>query len=127
MKSGKSFISKLVDFAALVTFVTLFALLQKILMLCPPVFKAVNKRRHKYGPMAKTGYAIEDYAEDFPKFSTLSIIFKRQYQRVFLANVRKGSQAPNPKVLSSDGNKEHNLLDFAKPGRPLVLNFGSCS
>ncbi len=41
--------------------------------------------------------------------------------------VKTGEQAPNPKVLSSDGTHEYNLLDFAKPGRPLVLNFGSCT
>lgn len=34
--------------------------------------------------------------------------------------------APNTKVISLDGWKHSRLLDFAKQGRPLVVNFGSC-
>ena len=35
--------------------------------------------------------------------------------------------APNPPVVKMDGVTQVNLLDLAKAGRPLVLNFGSCS
>ena len=38
-----------------------------------------------------------------------------------------GKPAPNPPVVKIDGVTQVNLLDFAKAGRPLVLNFGSCS
>lgn len=38
----------------------------------------------------------------------------------------KGAFAPNTRVIDFD-NKEHNVLDFLKDNRPLVLNFGSCS
>ena len=77
--------------------------------------------------MAKTGYDIEDYMDSFTNYSTLVTVFQRLYESVFYESVVQGGGAPNPKVLSSDGSKEHNLMDFAKAGRPLVLNFGSCS
>ena len=38
-----------------------------------------------------------------------------------------GKPAPNLQVVKMDGVTQVNLLDFAKAGRPLVLNFGSCS
>ena len=38
-----------------------------------------------------------------------------------------GEPAPNAKVISLDGKMKYQLLDFAKTGRPLVLNFGSCT
>ncbi|CAK8672160.1 unnamed protein product [Clavelina lepadiformis] len=37
-----------------------------------------------------------------------------------------GGKAPDMKVVDMNGD-EHNLLDFMKQDRPLVLNFGSCS
>ncbi|CAK8672162.1 unnamed protein product [Clavelina lepadiformis] len=37
-----------------------------------------------------------------------------------------GGKAPDVKVFDLNGD-EHNLLDFMKQDRPLVLNFGSCS
>jgi len=39
----------------------------------------------------------------------------------------KGAAAPNPKVVVLDSGEEVDLLSFAKVGRPLVLNFGSCT
>ncbi|KAF2347958.1 Iodothyronine deiodinase [Trinorchestia longiramus] len=38
-----------------------------------------------------------------------------------------GSPAPNPLVVELEGSRKRRLLDLAKSGRPLVLNFGSCS
>lgn len=38
-----------------------------------------------------------------------------------------GAEAPNPCVVSADGQLRSNLLDFAKKSRPLVVNFGSCT
>lgn len=37
-----------------------------------------------------------------------------------------GKQAPNINVISMD-KVEKKLLDFQKSGRPLVINFGSCT
>ena len=38
-----------------------------------------------------------------------------------------GYPAPNGSVLTQDGATRLNLLDAMKPGRPLVINFGSCT
>lgn len=43
-----------------------------------------------------------------------------------MKTARIAEKAPNPRVIDFS-ETEHKLLDFAKPGRPLVLNFGSCS
>ncbi len=123
MKPQRSFIGKCAQAAFVLTFLTLFISFQKLLSLCPPLFKAVNKRMHKKGVMAKTGYDIEDYMDSFTNFSTIVTVFQRLYESVFYESVVEGGEAPNPKVLSSDGRKEHNLMDFSKAGRPLVLNF----
>jgi hypothetical protein len=42
-------------------------------------------------------------------------------QKAFL-----GGKAPDANVISVDGKTQCKLLDFMKPGRPLI-NFGSCS
>ncbi len=127
MKPKKSFISNCLESAFILTFLTFVISFQKLLSLCPPLLKALQEKMHKKGVMAKTGLNIEDYADSFTKFSTLWVVCQRLYEKVFYESVIQGGEAPNPKVLSSNGSKEYNLLDFAKPGRPLVLNFGSCS
>ncbi len=81
---------------------------------------------HKYGPMGKTDYTIEDYAYSFATWSAWKPIWNEVCQPLY-ETVKQGGKAPNPKVLSQDGATVYSLLDFAKPGRPLVLNFGSCS
>lgn len=40
---------------------------------------------------------------------------------------KPGKEAPNPSLVSADGQSRLNLLDFAKESRPLVVNFGSCT
>lgn len=41
--------------------------------------------------------------------------------------VKQGHRAPNSPVVSPSGKNCFPLLQMAKPGRPLVLNFGSCT
>ena len=40
---------------------------------------------------------------------------------------KPGKEAPNPSLVSTDGQSRLHLLDFAKESRPLVVNFGSCT
>ncbi len=42
-------------------------------------------------------------------------------------HVEEGGTAANPSLIGLDGVTQYHLLDFAKKGRPLVVNFGSCS
>lgn len=62
--------------------------------------------------------------------SWCSLKMLREVVRISLADLhrmaRRGSPAPNCKLVSTDG-KECRLLDLARGNRPLVLNFGSCS
>ncbi len=126
MESIKDKVIKLWTF--MVLFLILFTLLiiRKILSFFPRLFKKVNQFLHKYGPIAKTDYTVEDYADSYTKWSSWKVIWQCVCQSLY-ENVKQGGKGPNPKVLSQDGATEYNLLDFAKPGRPLVLNFGSCS
>ena len=41
--------------------------------------------------------------------------------------IKQGCEAPNVPVVSLSGKHCFSLLQMAKPGRPLVLNFGSCT
>jgi len=41
--------------------------------------------------------------------------------------VALGQAAPNPELVSLASGKSTLLLEYAKQGRPLVLNFGSCT
>lgn len=40
---------------------------------------------------------------------------------------KPGKEAPNPSLVSADGQSRTHLLDFANESRPLVINFGSCT
>ena len=40
---------------------------------------------------------------------------------------KQGTEAPNPSLMSPDGQSRSHLLDFARESRPLVVNFGSCT
>ncbi|KAK8723283.1 hypothetical protein OTU49_011805, partial [Cherax quadricarinatus] len=39
----------------------------------------------------------------------------------------EGGKAPDPLMIRLSDNSKCHLLDLLKPGRPLVLNFGSCT
>lgn len=55
---------------------------------------------------------------------------KQWYRSRFLDLMKEaqlGKMAPNPEVVSLDNRKFCKLFDFQKKGRPLILNFGSCT
>ena len=56
-------------------------------------------------------------------FKTIAGFSKLEIQREAI----QGYDAPNARLMAVDGKTECKLLDFMKSGRPLVLNFGSCS
>ena len=126
MGSVSDRLKKLLHFSIIVLLISVFVLFHKILSFCPPLFKRFCKWRHKYDAMAITDYSVEDYADSLAEWATWKI-WVGQMSQLLYEIVKRGERAPNPTVLSSDGTQEYNLLDFAKPGRPLVLNFGHCS
>ncbi|CAL4187543.1 unnamed protein product [Meganyctiphanes norvegica] len=44
-----------------------------------------------------------------------------------MADTSLHGKSPNPTMLRLDTNSKCQLLDLAKAGRPLVINFGSCT
>ena len=67
-----------------------------------------------------------DYEDSIYSLGYLNRCFRSRYldisKQAFL-----GCKAPNPKVLSLDGDKARLLLTFQNQDRPLVLSFGSCT
>jgi len=47
--------------------------------------------------------------------------------RDILKAAQVGSPAPNPTLLNLSDKSHTSILSLATPGRPLVLNFGSCT
>jgi len=47
--------------------------------------------------------------------------------RNVLKEAQKGRPAPNPELVNLVGEQISSILRFAKAGRPLVVNFGSCT
>lgn len=47
--------------------------------------------------------------------------------RHLFKEAKEGRQAPNPTLVSVDGTKNCNMLEFARGSRPLIVNFGSCT
>ena len=56
---------------------------------------------------------------------TLPTGFVLWYTHILCA-LKVGSTAPNINLLALDGTRKK-ILDFQRAGRPLVVNFGSCS
>ena len=72
-----------------------------------------------------------DVADDAVKTLANGLALKTAFGRlrnaILYGETYVGKVAPNPPVMKMDGITQVNLLDFATIGRPLVLNFGSCS
>lgn len=51
----------------------------------------------------------------------------RNILREAMVDAHEEDKSPNPTMLRYDTKKTCQLLDVAKAGRPLVINFGSCS
>lgn len=73
-----------------------------------------------------SGLVVEDYSE-----TIYTVAFFRQVWRAMYLDVFKTAtlfeQAPNMDVIKLDDLSRKKLLNFQSKGRPLVLNFGSCT
>lgn len=76
--------------------------------------------------MKEIGWEEKDYAG-----STYCLGYVKQWYRSrildLMKDAQKGQKAPNSEVVSLEDRKLCKLLDFQKKGRPLILNFGSCT
>ena len=67
----------------------------------------------------------EEFEDSLLSWTMLTTIVKHLSVDDFKI-ARLGKKAPNTTTYTLDGKKSA-LLDFSKPGRPFVVNFGSCS
>ncbi|KAA0202077.1 hypothetical protein HAZT_HAZT011269 [Hyalella azteca] len=79
----------------------------------------------------QSALALSPSASDYSKnVFNLSYFVLRQKLWALMEYRRKtkvGGSAPNPVVVREDDETTCRMLDAASKGRPLVLNFGSCS
>ena len=76
--------------------------------------------------MEDIGWNAADYAG-----SQYSLGYVKQWYRSRLLDIlkdaQKGRKAPDCDVVALKDNILVKLLSYGRPGRPLVLNFGSCT
>ena len=102
----------------LLTFVIMFPV-----MLFPGLKRVVSNGVSKL-PYFK-GIRSEELVETFLTWTGFSSVWNLFYMNAF-AEAYLHSKAPNPSLLAMDKKYKH-LLDFQLNGRPLVVNFGSCT
>lgn len=104
----------------------IFVTRAKLAYYFPSMRKFFVERYRRVAEYDKTGLTAEDFAD-----STMAagyLVFLRNVTRFALyCRAWPGKAAPNHALLELDGVTQRQLLEFEKPGRPLVVNFGSCS
>ena len=85
------------------------------------------------------GRKINDLIEDYnqrisPKGTQINISYKTLISQIrtkstemFRRSAIVGNAAPNLKLVEVKTERVMELLNFQKPGRPLIVNFGSCT
>ena len=68
----------------------------------------------------------QDFEDHMLTFGHILQVFHSRWLDVFkIASLHK--KAPNPRIYSLETGSKNKLLDLQTKGRPLVLNFGSCT
>ena len=97
------------------------------------VLKLDPSRRHQLASYCcKTAHHVsvgpDEFAAAISSWSAMGFAIRLKWEAAFAKCLQKDSAAPNVQVyrLCPDGSTTSCLLlDFAKQGRPLVINFGS--
>jgi len=96
------------------------------------VLKTVKKMTNKSNfddSSSKFKWSSMESSTDIAFFMSLDRV-KQQTSieiRDVLKEAQVGEAAPNPELVDLDTRTKVPLLTFARAGRPLVLNFGSCT
>jgi len=96
------------------------------------VLKTVKKMTNKSNfddSSSKFKWSSMESSTDIAFFMSLDRV-KQQTSiqiRDVLKEAQVGEAAPNPELVDLDTRTKVPLLSFARAGRPLVLNFGSCT
>jgi hypothetical protein len=105
-----------------------FIFVLKCICLFFPQFKE-KAGRAVYEHVVLAGITEEDAIDSISRLASwngLMLFTKRLYRKSF-CQVNVGTKAVNSTVLTLDEGKEVKLFEFMRNGRPLVLNFGSCT
>jgi hypothetical protein len=95
----------------------------------PQVQRRVLDRRMEHRPK-RMWSAIKSEQEWGKNFFATTEMIKNRYKAWIQEPYREAqlnSLAPNPTVVSAKTGEKVPLLSMAKEGRPLILNFGSCT
>ncbi|KAK8400231.1 hypothetical protein O3P69_003140 [Scylla paramamosain] len=124
--------SKVRQYVLLPFLLALVSALNAVLTLASllPWFK---KARHRFflrvaevqesNAMGKLWEEVGDVEYFWPRMKELWYSAWAEVQMV----AEQGGRAPNPKLLRFSDRSECHLLDVASKGRPLIVNFGSCT
>ena len=104
--------------------ISMFFALSKIVFLIPPIKKYAMASFREISSMENNS----DFEDSLFGWGMLKTVTK-QVILDSLKEAKMGEEAPNPEVLDLFGNKKKLLGEAseASQGRPVVLNFGSCS
>ncbi len=101
--------------------------LKIVYYVCPPLFRRYYESYMAGVDTVNPQWDMEECARTDCSFVRMVEPLVKTYQVMFHKRATEGDKAPNPTVLTRDGKTEVRLLDSARPGVPLVLNFGSCT
>ena len=108
-----------------VSFAALYVVGRIAATIFPSKVRAFIKRRHE-----KDGIYCVDYDDMLATVANgkaFVAIYRHRSNVICYNEAETGQPAPNPTVIKMKDLSQVNLLDLATSGRPLVLNFGSCS
>ena len=110
-------------------FTLVFLILYPIIRLFPTLFPGIYKKLivRKIEGTGVTPPDIDMLVKQTTRPIAIWALFGYMRDGILYGQASVGKPAPNPPVVRMDGVTQVNLLDFAKVGRPLVMNFGSCT
>ena len=107
---------------------TIFFLILRLLSLIPPLYKYCVSKMDKETGMDLTPLSQDDYMWTLGSWECIRSIYSKAFSDIVHGSgVSAGEVLHNSKLLRFEDGSECRLLDFKRVGRPLVLNFGSCS
>ena len=89
-----------------------------------PTFRRFLQRVAEPSGVLESNLVVEDLMEEFFSWRATKTIVGRFYMDNCIRVAALGRRAPNVPVLTMDRTEQH-LLDYQRPLRPLVVNFGS--
>lgn len=108
--------------------VLLMAVVMNAIWCVPPLRRKVYRHvASQIGVQSDlTDWEADEMWESSGNFQCVKTLISSKWRQTQQGVLSKGSTAYNASLHRLDGSQCH-LMDFARPGRPLVISFGSCS